>query len=333
MSNDSTDNIYKSSKNPPFTFIPRDITLKEDAYHGSKKSRFTEWWYFDTVFDNGYSAQMSVRVLSVIKNRLIFIFQRLDIYKDGKLLKHNKKRCPFKKFEASKEKPLVKLQGKKVIEGHIDKDTGKWIYNLDFKINDYGAKLRFESLTKGWMGENPNEDYWAVPLPSAKVTGKLIIKNDEINVKGTGYHDHNWEVKYAASKMHGWFWGKINTESFNVTWASIFKTRKLGIPLLVVNEKNGGYINVLPKDIVFIGKDFKTNHKKEIPYNFIIKAKNDKVDLNSEMSVLDIHHSKVMIKYNYWRHHVLCEGTLKVNSKKESIKDTHITELLRFRKQ
>jgi hypothetical protein len=324
-------NIYRSKKKSTFLFSPRDISIEDDAYHGSKDSRFTEWWYFDAVLNNGYSVQMSVRVLSIMKNKLVLVPQRLDIYKDGKLLKHNKKRCPYRKFEPSKDKPLVKLYGKNAIEGRIDEKSGKLIYDLCFEIYDDYAKLRFEGITKGWKGKNPGGDWWAVVLPRANVTGKIRVNNKEIEVKGTGYHDHNWGVKGSAMKNHGWFWGKINTENYSITWATIYKTRDYGQPLLVINEKKGGYINVKPENIDFIGKDLKQNNKKEIPHTFILKAKDKVIDLNFEMKVLDIHHVKMMLIMNYWRFHVLCNGYININSKKEKIKETHIAEFLRFK--
>ena len=85
--------IYTSLKKSPFLFKPEDITIKDDAYHGSDYPRFTEWWYFDAVFDNGYSIELNIRVLSIIKDRLVLIYKRTDIYKDGKLIKHMRKRC------------------------------------------------------------------------------------------------------------------------------------------------------------------------------------------------------------------------------------------------
>ena len=62
-------NTYTSLKDSPFKFIPSNLSIKDDAFHGSTAPRFTEWWYFDAVFDNGYSIQLSVRFLSIIKNR------------------------------------------------------------------------------------------------------------------------------------------------------------------------------------------------------------------------------------------------------------------------
>ncbi len=326
---------YENNKKCSFSFSPSDITIKDDAFHGSKSARFTEWWYFDAVFDSGYSAQMSVRVLSIIRKRLVLIFQRLDIYKDGKLVKHKKKRYSLKKFDASYDIPLVKLEGKKVIEGHIEDSTGKWIYNLSFDMNDYSADLCFEGETKGWKGKTPatpGGDWWAVVLPRAKVSGTLKVNNEEIKVKGTGYHDHNWDVKgSAALKNLGWFWGKINTKNYTITWATIFKNISLGQSLLVINKKDGGYINVKPENINFIGKKLYNNSNKLIPKELVIQAKNNEVDLDFLMKILDIHHVKMMLIMHYWRFHLMCKGNIKFKSDKENVNSTQIAELLRFK--
>lgn len=326
---------YTNNKKCSFSFSPTDITIKDDAFHGSRSSRFTEWWYFDAVFDNGYSVQMSVRILSIIKNRFVLIFQRLDIYKDGKLVNHSKIRYPLKKFNASSDRPLVKLDDKVVIEGNIDKSTEKLVYNLSFDMGEYSADLRFEGETKGWKGKTsatPGGDWWAVALPRAKVKGILKINNKEMKVKGTGYHDHNWEVKgSAATKNLGWFWGKINTKKYTLTWATIFKNIDLGQSLLIINKENDGYINVKPEHITFIAKDLQVNNKKLIPKKIIIQAKNNEVELDFTMKILDIHHVKMMLIMNYWRFHLMCEGKIKIGSYEEDISSTQIAEFLRFK--
>lgn len=326
---------YKNNKKCSFSFSPIDITIKDDAFHSSKSSRFTEWWYFDTIFDNGYSTQLGIRVLSIIKNRIVLISQRFDIYKDGKLIKHIITRYPLKKFYASSSKPLVKLNDKPVIEGRSDKSTGKWVYDVSFNIGKYSADLCFEGETKGWKGKTPasrDEDWWAVVMPRAKVTGLLKINNKEIKVKGIGYHDHNWEVKSSAAfKNLGWFWGKINTNKYTLTWATIFKNIDLGQSALVINIKNGDYLNIKPENINFIAKDLYINNKKKIPKKIIIQAKNNEVDLDFSMKILDIHHVKILMKMHYWRFHLLCEGKIKIGLEEETTKSFQIAEFIRFK--
>jgi predicted secreted hydrolase len=325
--------ISKSIKNSPFVFLPQDISIKDDGFHGSEAPRFTEWWYFDAIFDNGYSAQMSVRLLSIIKKRLVLILQRLDIYKDGELIVHNIKKWPLKKFEAVREIPSVKLGGKQVINGYIDKNSGNWMYDLSFKINDTSVNLKFEGQTRGWKGRNPGGDQWAVLLPRAEVNGTIIVNNIQIKVSGIGYHDHNWDVRGKESKNHGWFWGKINFKNYTVTWATIFKDINLGQPLLVINKIKEGYINVLPKNIDFVGDDLYAENGKIIPHRFVLQADADNVTLNVAMKVLKIHHMKMMLmlRMRYWRFHVSCKGSLKVGLEEESVDETHIAEFIRFR--
>jgi len=328
----TADDIYTSLKESPFVFKPEDVTIKDDAYHGSKYPRFTEWWYFDAVFDNGYSIELNIRVLSIIKDRLVLIYKRTDIYKDGKLIKHRRKRCRLKDFKASKENPSVKLSGKEFIKGYKDKKNGNLIYDLSFEFKDISADLRFTSSTQGWKGTNPGGDRWAVMLPRAKVNGKIKVDGQEIKVKGIGYHDHNWDVRYSAAKNnHGWFWGKIYTDSYTVTWATIYKNKYTGQPLLVINENNNGYTNFKPKEINFIGDKLSLESRKKIPLHFILEAENSKAKLKFSMNAKDLHHDTVMLKYHYWRYHMSCNGTIKVGNKTEEVNDIQIAEFLRFR--
>jgi predicted secreted hydrolase len=323
---------YKSNTESSFLFLPRDISLDDDGFHGSEASRFTEWWYFDGVFDNGYSIQMSVRVLSIIKKRLVLVFQRLDIYKDGNLLQHNKKRYSFKNFKPSPDSPKVTLADMEVIKGGVDKTNGNLVYDLSFRTKNTSAHLRFEGCTAGWKGKNPGGDWWAVFLPRARVKGTITIDGKEINVQGLGYHDHNWDVRGSAAKInHGWFWGKINFNNYTITWATIFKNRFLGQPLLVINENNKGYLNIKPENIRFIGDDLRLENGNDIPHQFLLEAHTDHVTLQVKMKVVKIHHVKIMFKHHYWRYHVSCKGSIRVNSIKESIDETHIAEFIMFK--
>lgn len=324
--------MYTSLKDSPFNFTPSDITLKDDAFHSSTAPRFTEWWYFDAIFDNGYSIELNVRVLSIIKNKYAIIYKRIDIYKEGKIIKHYRTRYRLKDFEASKQIPNVKLGGKEVIKGIIDKKTGNLVYDVSFEIQDTSVNLRFKSCTKGWKGTNPGGDGWVVILPRAEVKGKIKVDTDEIDVKGIGYHDHNWDVRYSVTKNnHGWFWGKIYSDNYTVTWATIYKNKNIGQPLLVINENNKGYINFKPEEIKFIGDKLSLKNKKMIPHHFILEANNGKEKVKISMDTKDLHHDTVMIRYNYWRYHMLCTGSITVGDKTENVEGIQIAEFLRFK--
>jgi predicted secreted hydrolase len=329
--NNKDQQSFKSAKNIDFLYSPEDISLEDDSFHGSTAPRFTEWWYFDAVFDNGYTIQMSVRFLSIIKNRFLRISRRFNIYKNGELIQYDTKTFSGKKSELSKKYPMVKLDGETVINGKIDND-GKWVYDLYFHGKNMSADLIFEGDTKGWKGKNPGGDRWNVILPKANVKGILKIKDKKIEVQGIGYHDHNVDVRVSAARDNlGWVWGKINSKNFTATWATIYDKKGLGRPILVVNENKKSYINICPKDIEFIGYNLKKRNGKYIPYHFDLKAKTKNIIFDISMDVSTSHYVKKIIIMDYWRYHVLYKGSITINGETEKVNNVQMAEFVRFR--
>jgi len=316
-----------------FSFSPEDIELEDDAFHRadvSSSSHFTEWWYFDAIFDNGYSAQAGVRIMSLL-DQDVAIFSRLDIYKDNRLISHNHRMHFLEDFYASASVPWVLINKKEIIRGYIDRDTGDWTYDVSFDVEGTSADLHFVGCTKGYKGTTPGGK-WAVILPRANVTGKLFIEGEEIKVCGVGYHDHNWEVTVEAALNFGWYWGKINSDTYTIVWSDILTTWYWGQPLVVISENNGGYQNIKQDDIQFAIGDLRITDWMLIPHSFDIVIQTENVSLNVHMQSLDVHYYPIMGGImNYWRYHMKCTGFITVGSQTELIDDVVIAEFLRFR--
>jgi len=312
-----------------FVFSPIDIELKDDAFHGAKTSHYTEWWYFDAVFDNNYSAQMNVRIASMFNYGTVF--KRLDIYKDGALISHNKKSYHVRNFFASKEKPAVYLDDFCVINGSIDDSTGNWIYDVYFQFDDASALLKFTGCTDGWRGQLHGKEWWGVALPRAKTSGTLTIDNESINVTGLGYHDHNWDITASACMNFGWYWGKIHSSNYTITWATILRTRLANDRLLVINKNQGDYLNIEPTEIQFTAENFSFENRYLIPHSFTLTAHKENISIDVKMDVIDIHHERLFCFMNYWRYHVKCKGSITVDSQTETIDSFQVAEFLRFR--
>jgi hypothetical protein len=315
-------------KSDTFVFLPQEITLADDAFHGSKGLQFTEWWYFDAVLNDGYSIQFSLRILSGLK--LSFLFVRFDIYKDGHLVVHKRTTHLLKDTKVSKEKPYIKINNN-IMEGSVDKKTGAYVYDIAFDIEDISTTLHFTGITKGWKGQHDAKDWWAVILPRATVTGTVKLPNRILTLQGSGYHDHNWDVKIFALRNIGWYWGKIYSERVAITWASILRTTIKNQPLLVINTMNKGYINIQPKDFQFLSSDISEENGKMIPHTFNLNAHTESLSLQVTMKTIDIHHVKIFPLMDYWRYHVKCTGSVTINSDTESIDDLYIAEFLKFR--
>jgi len=312
-----------------FEFHPLDIVLKDDSYHGSKGLQFTEWWYFDAALNDGYSIQFSARILSGLK--LSFLFVRFDIYKKGHLAVHKRKIHLLKDVEISKEKPFIKTTQGIIMKGYLDEKTGNLVYDISFEMDEIAAKLQFIGITKGWKGKHEGNDWWAVALPRAQVKGTIILQQETMVVHGSGYHDHNWNVKIFALKNIGWYWGKIYSDRTAITWANILRTTVKAQPLLVINTIHNGYINFSPENLRLTATDISEENSKMIPHIFNLDAQTDTVSLHVRMESTDVHHVKIFPLMDYWRYHVKCTGSITIDSETESIDNLYIAEFLKFR--
>ncbi|MBU0496930.1 MAG: hypothetical protein KKC68_04270 [Candidatus Thermoplasmatota archaeon] len=325
------DTAYPITSDPSneYEFTPQDMTLADDAFHGSDDFSYTEWWYFDAAFDNGYTAQCSIRIVSAFNQGVIF--SRFDLYYKGDLIEHTQERYLLQHLTASNSIPNVQLNGKQIISARVNQDTGAWIYTLSFDHGTLAADLTYTGITKGWKGQLKGGDWWAVALPRATVEGTITYQNNKIECTGIGYHDHNWEVKAFAGLNFGWVWGKIHANQHTITWSNIYTTRFLGQPILVLNEENNGYINIHEDNIQFIANDFTFDQSRFIPHKFTIIASQNDIYINIDLEVLETHHTRIYGFLHYWRYHVHSTGTIIHGPHTEILDDIHIAEIIRFR--
>ena len=154
-------NLKNNDQFSDFIFSPLDIELKDDAFHGAETFHFAEWWYFDARFDNGYSIHLSICLLSIVNQGIIFL--NFNLYKDGDLISHNKKLYDIADFSTSTDVPLVILDGKEImsickveqgpIVGRIKKAIEDAI--LDGKIaNEHNSAYNYLLQVKKELLEN-----------------------------------------------------------------------------------------------------------------------------------------------------------------------------------
>jgi hypothetical protein len=258
------------------------------------------------------------------------VITRLDFYKDGVLLTHNTETYQLTDLFASSDIPFIQLQGKTILEGSQDEATKNYHYAVSFDFPANTATLQFIGCTKGWKGQHQSGDWWAVVLPRATVIGSITVQNMTMNVTGTGYHDHNWDVGTKAYLNVGWFWGKINSENYTATWSTILKSRLFNQPLLVVNENNAGYCNIPSDTIRFSPQDPHLDHGYVVPYFFDLDATTKNVFVRVNMRVISVHYERYIGVINYWRYHVYCTGIIIVDGHSEPVDGVFIAEYLRL---
>jgi len=145
-------------------------------------------------------------------------------------------------------------------------------------------------------------------------------------------HDHNWEVTVEAALNFGWYWGKINSDTYTIVWSDILTTWYWDQPLIVISENNGGYQNIERDDIQLEVGDLRLTNWMLIPHSFDIAVQTENVSLNVHMQSLDVHYDPLIGGImNYWRYHLKCTGFITVGSHTELIDDVVMAEFLRFR--
>ena len=310
------------------------ITPKDDAFHGSPNRIAAEWWYFDAVFDNGYSTHLGFKTFS--RGKIGLVSPMIELYKDGDLLTQKQSRYLFRDFKTSKEYPEAIISKKQVIRFDNERyeKTGEWAYNFNLRIDEYFVDLDFVGSTNGFKIETENEG-WTVALPKAKVKGEIKIKDEKISVEGTGYHDHNWNYSLLTVMNYGigWYWGKISAETFNLIWAKIVKSSNRYELIAIVNEDNNGFYNINPRNVIFTLNDFFGRGRKRIPKSISFRI-NDKINRKNieadiEMKADKIHFGKALVA-PYWRYHMKPSGFISINGKKEEVKNVCIAEYIKF---
>ncbi len=152
-----------------------------------------------------------------------------------------------------------------------------------------------------------------------------------MDVSGTGYHDHNWYVTAIAGVNYGWYWGKIDSHTCTITWADIKMTRCSENPFIVINKKDGEYINIPRNSIKLITTDMQFNNGRFIPNSFRLLVDYEDIHLSIDMDVLGTHHFRRFGFINYWRYHLHCSGHITIEGQTETIDEYNMAELLRFR--
>jgi len=312
------------------------ITPKNDAFHGIEKYLSCEWWYFDAVFGNNYGAHLCIRVFSFKKWGVVQ--ELVNIYNNSKVEEKSVTLKPLKDFQISKEFPDVKYKDKQLIKFDYDEynKTGAWNYTISIDTGKIKLDLTFVGKSEGFTYVTSHEG-WTVAQPKADVFGTININEKKLQVIGTGYHDHNWNFSLRTGiRATGWYWGKIMSTNYSLTWAKIKKTRlgddTIAENLGIVSILNDGYIGIDSNNISFIASEYKFHTARFIPTKFSLYAKQDNLEINLTFNAVNIQHTEPdFFTINYWRYFVSINGYIRVGENTDYLKDdVQIMEFIRF---
>lgn len=118
-------------------------------------------------------------------------------------------------------------------------------------VNGIGVHLHYHALVEPYraggtahvaLGDNEEFYYTDFSIPRHEVTGTVTAGGKTWEVKGQGYHDHQWFNVHPFIAWHHWLWGRFYTENYTVVIYDFVTSEKFGftrVPIFGVMDKSG----------------------------------------------------------------------------------------------
>ena len=313
-----------------------EIIPEDDAFHGTTSFPSIEWWYFDSIFIQNYSAHIGFKIITY--QGLNLLKPSINIYHGTTLVANETKILTPFDFTVSEDQPYIEIESNPVMifNQTVYEKTGKWAYHICYEIGDVGVDLLFLGETKGWIYETSHEG-WTVAIPQGFVTGSISYDDQNLNVTGRGYHDHNWNFSLQTpARGWSWYWGKITGNTLNLAWAEIKDTgilpQTFSDNLGVLNTQQDEFVVIDPENIHFSAESYVFKDNRFIPTEFHLRLHQDDVSVDVTLSSVDLHRSDPSVMtLHYWRYFVSVTGIISYKDTTEYLDEKiQIMEYMRF---
>ena len=204
-----------------------EIQIFEDGLRTEARSGSYEWWYFDSKYADGSSLVIVFFTKPVTSFGAAFQpYVSLDYVHPNGTEIHTK--VESADFSFAKDCCDVRI-GDCYIRGDLKH------YEIYFKNHDAECHLTLDGSVPSWRPDSGHirfgeKDFfaWLPSVPEGVVTGTLHMQGGEIQLDGTGYHDHNWGNKLMILLMNDWYWGRAKIGDYVVVSSYIYANKKDG---------------------------------------------------------------------------------------------------------
>lgn len=266
------------------------VQLWEDGLRTKEKKNQLEWWYFDGKLPDG-----SIVVCYFWKVHFVF-----DQYFIGLNYSRPNEEDIFKiKFfkedivSFSNDSCNVRM-GNNSIVGNL-KSYKIIIDPNDFDGIGFEINLNSESLPyrpqDGIIKAESNYFAWLSAVPKGNFKGNLTFNNEVIEIKGSGYHDHNWGNTPLQKLFKSWMWFRGEAGPYTVIAAELKTLDSRGgydIPILYLADSSGVIVNRFGEDGLFT--------KKSKLIKNVYRKQNEPLFSNLELMTEDGYHIKIQGK-------------------------------------
>lgn len=105
------------------------------------------------------------------------------------------------------------------------------------------------SRNDGSCSGSTHRHQWLLSVPKAEVTGEVLIESGfsgqqrrVMNIRGKGYHDHNFGTMPMHEYIEKWYWGRAFSDRFDLVYYIVFFRGNGTVPLtmLLLNDNHDG---------------------------------------------------------------------------------------------
>ncbi len=211
------------------------IEPREDGLHLDPNDLNMEWWYFDSLLDDGAKLAVSfcTKDGSGAHQRLEPLIEiDLDLPDGRRLMKYG--RFKADEFSASKDGCDVRI-GEYQFTGDLHE------YTITGAAEEVSVDVRLEGMTESWRPETGHIVFgaegehflaWLIAVPMGKVRATYRIGSEVHETAGTGYHDHNWMSQPYPRMGHlidHWYWGRGHVGPYSFVTAYITAEEKFDL--------------------------------------------------------------------------------------------------------
>ena len=210
--------------------INKKPAIWEDGMRSTGCRGTYEWWYFDAEYSDG----TKIVVIFYTKNGfdvrgLANPTASLEItYQNGKKILKHISEGKGQKIRASKEVCDVSIG-----QNSIKYSKGNYLIHFIDGDVEYNCTMKpklpmWRPGTGHWYYGEKQEYYfaWIVAQPSADISATLNVKGKIFELKGKGYHDHNWGNIHMRKLMNHWYWCRANIGPYTIIACDIITEKK-----------------------------------------------------------------------------------------------------------
>lgn len=256
---------------------PDKIELWEDGRRIKNEKGWWEWWYFDSILDDGTRAVVQFFTKSGgtmnFKHAHPKFTMRVTL-PDGT---ERSEEASFKESEAtwSYERCGVDYDGN-LFDGDYED------YTIRVKpINGTGVDFKLHSLSRPYrpgssyfeLGEPGRYYTWLCAVPKGEVTGTLTVDGQEREVHGFGYHDHQWGNTNFLKEWNSWVWARQSFDDHCMIVFDFVSNEEMGytrLPITFVEDAEGNLVfeNTEGVDCEVLGTYHDDTSGKDYPTGF-----------------------------------------------------------------